>query len=219
MKKLCVVFDLDDTLYHEIDYLRSAYRFISTKLESDDDLRQELFRRMIRLYERREDVFGYLEDVYGVAKERLLEWYRTHEPEIGLIPDADATLAYLCQRGVVLGLITDGRSITQRNKIKALGLDNYFKASNIVISEEFGSEKPSKQNYEHFMRKNPGCQFVYVGDNSAKDFVAPNTLGWNTIGLRDDGQNIHPQKFYGLANEPSKWIERLSELRQILLLD
>jgi len=38
-------------------------------------------------------------------------------------------------------------------------------------------------------------RFLYVGDNSKKDFVAPNRLGWRTICLKNDGHNIHEQDF------------------------
>jgi hypothetical protein len=34
---------------------------------------------------------------------------------------------------------------------------------------------------------------LYTADNPAKDFVTPKALGWNTMMLRDRGQNIHPQ--------------------------
>lgn len=37
--------------------------------------------------------------------------------------------------------------------------------------------------------------FYYIGDNLRKDFVAPNKLGWQTICLLDNGENIHSQDF------------------------
>ena len=51
-------------------------------------------------------------------------------------------------------------------------------------------------------------------DNPQKDFIAPNRLGWATIGLLDSGSNIHGQKLDGLSDEqlPSVWIEKIEEL-------
>ena len=91
-----------------------------------------------------------------------------------------------------LGVISDGRSLTQRNKIKALGLEGFFDVE--IISEELGSEKPCIKNYEVVMNKYPERKiFIYVGDNPAKDFLAPNQLGWRTVCLKNDGRNIHRQ--------------------------
>ena len=61
--------------------------------------------------------------------------------------------------------------------------------SSIIVSEEFGSEKPDERNYLYFSEK------LYVGDNPQKDFLAPNRLGWETICLLDNGENIHCQDF------------------------
>jgi putative hydrolase of the HAD superfamily len=95
-----------------------------------------------------------------------------------------------------LGILTDGRSTTQRNKIKALGLDLWI--SEVVISEEFGSHKPDPRNYQYFEKVFPGGEYIYVGDNLCKDFVAPNSMGWKTVVLLDRGKNIHKQRFGNL---------------------
>ena len=80
------------------------------------------------------------------------------------------------------------------NKIEKLDLWNYIQNDDIIISEEFGTEKPSFNNYTYFMDRYPLAErFIYVGDNVRKDFVAPNALGWKTICLKDDGRNIHKQ--------------------------
>jgi putative hydrolase of the HAD superfamily len=43
-------------------------------------------------------------------------------------------------------------------------------------------------------------EYVYIADNTQKDFITPNKLGWTTICLLDKGQNIHKQNFE-LSNE------------------
>ena len=85
-----------------------------------------------------------------------------------------------------------------------------------VISEDFGSEKPALANFEYFMKRYPGCSdFTYVGDNPDKDFIAPNTLGWETICLRDDGRNIHKQEFSVVSDEamPNKMVMNISMIK------
>ena len=111
-------------------------------------------------------------------------------------PTAEGAFRFIVKNNNELeGLLTDGRSMQQRNKINALGLNVYF--NNIVVSEEFGSEKPCLDNYLHFMKDSTqnNSNYFYIGDNPEKDFYSANKLGWVSICLKDNGQNIHKQNF------------------------
>lgn len=89
--------------------------------------------------------------------------------------------------------------------------------SNIIVAEEFGSEKPAERNYLYFSKKYPDTRYVYVGDNPEKDFLAPNRLGWETICLLDNGENIHRQDF-SLSVEylPHYKVRTFDEILEIL---
>lgn len=202
MKVVC--FDLDDTLYKEIDYLKSAYREIANYAaerchgcsDSPIILAAKAYDAMFAAYKSGEDAFKCLNGFLGVNLpiSEYLQIYRQHKPNINLSEEFVQALDLLKENGYIIGLITDGRSVQQRNKIEALGLNRWIANDDIVISEEFGCEKPSLANYEYFMKRYPECNdFTYVGDNPLKDFIAPNTLGWTTICLLDDGRNIHKQ--------------------------
>jgi putative hydrolase of the HAD superfamily len=102
-------------------------------------------------------------------------------------------LEKLLSQGTEMSLITDGRSITQRNKLRALGIETFFK--NIVISEEVNSEKPSEYNFRMVMDNKIAENFIYIADNPKKDFITPNKLGWTSICLLDRGKNVHQQNF------------------------
>jgi putative hydrolase of the HAD superfamily len=183
------VFDLDDTLYHEIDFLKSAYRHISKKLEPF--IRQHVYDEMLSKYQQRENVFQWILNTYGLN-----------------MPSIDKTWLTF---GVPAGLITDGRSLTQRNKLKALGIETYFQ--DIIISEEFGSEKPDERNYLYFEKKYPGKDFYFFGDNLSKDFQVPCRLGWKTICILDSGNHIHKQSL----NPEDRIDYRISKFQEILL--
>lgn len=190
------VFDLDDTLYNEIEFLKSGYRHIAGKLTADEPAL--LFEEMYRKYSSGENVFEWLLQKFGgsiaeVDKTWLLNEYRHHEPQIRLSQETSEFLQRVRGLNIPAGLITDGRSITQRNKLKALGLHDYFQ--DIIISEEFGSEKPDRKNYLHFQHKYPDRHFYFFGDNTSKDFIVPNQLGWTTICLKNSGHHIHSQSF------------------------
>ena len=191
MNQLVVCFDLDDTLYKEIDYLKSAYQEISEAVGHSEAVPQ-----MMDWYYKKKNVFAELINDYNlsVSISDLLIMYRNHYPNISLDAGVKEFLEELKEYGAKLGLITDGRSVSQRNKIKALGLEGFFDVE--IISEEFGSEKPDSRNYQAVMDAFPDRKyFVYVGDNPAKDFIAPNQLGWDTFCLKTDGRNIHGQNF------------------------
>lgn len=191
MNQLVVCFDLDDTLYKEIDYLKSAYVEIAKTVGHPEAVPQ-----MVDWYHDGKNVFAELINTYGldITIGECLQMYRNHYPNISLDAGVKEFLEELKENGAKLGLITDGRSISQRNKIKALGLEGFFDIE--IISEEFGSEKPDFRNYQAVMDAFPERKyFIYVGDNPAKDFIAPNQLGWDTYCLKQDKRNIHPQTF------------------------
>ena len=218
---MVVVFDLDDTLYKEIDYLRSAYRYIAAQLAGDDAEREEIFGALCGAYKEGRDAFATLMECYnnkGVTKETLLHWYRTHKPQISLTDGCEGFLSVLVAKGCRLGIITDGRSKTQRNKIKALSLDKYIAPYNIVISEEIGFEKTSFEPFRHFVNRYPNAsEFIYIGDNPAKDFYNPNLMGWKTIMLIDKGTNIHSQtEESSKIHSPQIKINEITELLEII---
>ncbi|WP_379965011.1 HAD family hydrolase [Epilithonimonas sp. UC225_85] len=197
MNKKYIVFDLDDTLYYEFDFLKSAYKEIAGYLSKDNS--DELHQQMLDLYAKKADVFGILSSEYSCSKELLLKMYREHFPDINLREGVTEILETLKNDNIRMGLLTDGRSLTQRNKIQALGIEKYF--DKIIISEEFGSEKPDEKNYTVFLES--GFDYFYVADNPKKDFVTPNALGWQTIMIEDDEKKrIHAIP----GNLDQKWI-------------
>lgn len=190
MSTTTIVFDLDDTLVKEIDFLKSAFFEIANSIEAEVS---SLYHQMLVWYFDNENVFQKLVQLYpDLSMDLLKSKYRHHQPNFEKYSYVKDFLSELKQNRYRIGLITDGFSITQRNKISSLGIGGLFDL--IVISEEFGSEKPNEENYKVFHQFNSDT-YYYVGDNLKKDFVTPNKLGWITICLLDDGNNIHPQNF------------------------
>jgi putative hydrolase of the HAD superfamily len=219
MNKKVIVFDMDDTLYHEIDYLISAYRQISEYLEKTYEI-IGVFPFMIKKYHEKKNVFDEVNRHYflKVPISEYLLMYRNHIPEIQLETETEKTLFILNNmENVVLGLLTDGREITQKNKIQSLDLERFIASENIIVSEKFGSEKPSVKNYLYFQQKYGSADFYYIGDNVNKDFIAPNQLNWTTVCVLDNGRNIHSQDF-SLSKEylPKYRIVNICEIMQII---
>lgn len=207
---MVVVFDLDDTLFPEMDYVRSAYREIARRYG------WKYLDMMLSAANPREAF-----DVTGLPVDEELRIYRTHRPDIALPWQSLYTLAALRNKGHKLGVVTDGRSLTQRHKIEALRLDRFVRPDMIFISEEVGSGKTSGESFRRIMTEyGDSEQYIYVGDNPEKDFVAANGLGWLTICLLGgaDGNNLFSQDFTLFPEEklPKLTIRCLTELLQIV---
>jgi putative hydrolase of the HAD superfamily len=221
-----VVFDLDDTLYKERTFVRSGINAIADHLAAvcgavDPHAASE---RMWCTYL---DGGNFINEGKMLALESgcvaeiedagLLEIYRYHKPSIKLLEDAKRLLDTLQGGGVKLALITDGRSMTQRNKIRALRLDAYFAPDAIYISEEQGVDKHAPLSFRKVMRSFPEAkEFLYIGDNPAKDFTWPLMLGWTAVCLADNGENIFrqlPEDMEKLRRERNfRVVENLSEV-------
>lgn len=214
-----VVFDLDDTLYSEREYAYSGFTAVAEAFAERLGDPRDSAARMRRLFdsEHRPHVFNALLAELGVNEESklvaaMIEVYRTHRPTIRLHDDAEVVLIKL-RPDYRLGLLTDGRSSTQGLKIDALGLRDRF--DEILITSELGPgfAKPSLRPFEFISTRLQvvGSRSVYVADNPAKDFVAPNALGWMTIQVRRAGGVYSDQKPVP-GCEPHQVIDSLGRL-------
>ena len=212
-----IVFDLDDTLYHEYDYQTSGIRAVAKELKLLYS--KDLFETLLEWRDQGvKDIFGKVCNFLQLPTEvkHSLVWvYRLHDPEISLYDDVEQMLQLLKMKVKRVVILTDGRSISQRKKLKALGLDDL----EVYISEEYNSEKPHPERFHIIMKSIPADTYYYIGDNQKKDFIAPNALGWITIGIRRDN-TIHDQNdaVMGLIATPSIWINSILELEKLLLL-
>ncbi len=181
------IFDLDDTLYSEKEYVRSGYKKIASAFPDIPNLEEKL----LKAFKEGKHAIDYVlenEGIQGEKAEKLkAEWlsiYRNQAPDIHLYKDALHVLNELKESGKYLGLITDGRPEGQRAKIKSLGIEPYF--NKIIITDELGGpeyRKPCSRAFEEMQSAAgiPYKKMVYIGDNTQKDFFAPTRLGMGSI--------------------------------------
>lgn len=214
-----IVFDLDDTLHKEIEYLKAAYRLIAKELWGDKWYEQ--YKQMLSDYHAGVNVFEKVCDqLADVEMAGLLNMYRFGVHELTLEGDVADVLSVLKAGDTILGIVSDGRYVTQMNKVEALGLTHWIDIDCIVINSDSKLFKPNPSGYEKLVaavKTKYGVkqfEYTYVGDNLKKDFIVPNALGWNTICLKDDGRNIHKQDFEAASADalPKKVITTLKEL-------
>jgi putative hydrolase of the HAD superfamily len=186
-----VLFDLDDTLYTEMDFVRSGFAAVADHLRKLGADREKALACMLSILEKegRGQVFDGVLREFGLYTEDrvkvLLFCYRAHRPKLVLPGATRRVLEALKEAGLKMGIITDGASMVQRNKTDALGLGQWM---DIIIHTDILGEKywkPSQIPYRIAleMLDVPPEDAAYVGDNPAKDFFGANGCGLATIQL------------------------------------
>lgn len=187
----CVVFDMDDTLYLERDYVRSGFLHAGTLVEKRfglkgfSDAAWELF-----LEGKRGNIFDLAFNRIGIqvsesVVKTLVDVYRNHIPAISLAEDAAWCLDRL-NLNYDLALISDGPIVSQTNKAEALELDRWINL--MIFTDKWGAAfyKPHPRAFltvQSEIGADPN-ECMYVADNPGKDFTAPNKLGWTTVRVR-----------------------------------
>lgn len=230
-----IVFDLDDTLYPEREYVFSGfhavaqwgattfgidavtgYAHLQTLFEAG--VRGDTFNRWLTEFNlvEQESTQGVVETTITA----LIEIYRHHTPTLRPFPEAVALLPTLAQH-YQLGLVSDGYLAVQQRKWAALRIAHHF--CGVVFSDQWGREawKPSTKPFTevlHLLKVAPE-QAVYIGDNPLKDFLGAKQVGMATIWLkRADGEYTKhepPTAAYGPDQTVTSW----AALQRVLLAD
>ena len=222
MTKKVIAFDLDDTLFKERDFVESGYIAVINELIKKYPIEKvSTLNKMLNS----DNAFNCLLNIVKLINPKAAEdvyWclniYRNHYPSIRLDQDTLDTINSLSKQSITLAIITDGRAITQTNKINALGLNRFINSKHILISENIGRDKLSPVAFEILMSFFPHItDFTYIGDNTSKDFLWPNKLGWKTICLKDNGKNIHHQNIDSpIEYKPKLVVNNISEILQFI---
>ncbi|MHC5110441.1 MAG: HAD family hydrolase [Planctomycetota bacterium] len=184
-----IIFDLDDTLILERDYALSGFAAVASAHADllGEPARVEPFLTECFDHGDRRRIFNEAlvragQPVDSELIALMVATYRGHKPTISLLPDARRAIERL-RPTCKLGIITDGFEQAQANKIEATGVDRLV--DEVVITARLGDgfSKPAPRAFEWIAQRldtHPhAC--TYVADNPAKDFIAPNALGWRTI--------------------------------------
>lgn len=196
-----MVFDLDDTMYLERDYVESGLQAVGSWAEQQLGI-MGLSSRMLRLF--RSGSRGHIfDEALAEAGEghspelisRMLRVYRQHRPKIALAADASRFLARRPPR-TALAIITDGFLDAQKRKLRALGLTT-GQVDLAVCTDRWGRShwKPAPRAFEHVQSffGLSAEQCTYVADNEEKDFGAPNQLGWRTVHIKRS-ERLHQKR-------------------------
>ncbi|MCP4363330.1 MAG: HAD family hydrolase [Chloroflexi bacterium] len=188
-----IIFDMDDTLYPECDFVLSGFHAVADWSVVHLGIPAEAgYTELKRLFNAgvRGDTFNQWLYHFGIAADKeiipqLISVYRDHEPNIMPFPTVPALLKTLHAR-YKLGLLSDGYLEVQQRKFKALNIAAYLDA--VVFSDEWGREawKPSTKPFTAVLERLgvKASQAVYIADNPKKDFLGANQIGMQTIWLK-----------------------------------
>lgn len=217
-----LVFDLDDTLYYEKEYVLGAFKEVAYYLGNKYGINEEnLYNRMKEILEElgRGKIFNIICEENNINEDikNLINIYRNSKPKLKFYDDSIEFLDWAREQKYKIGIITDGCSLVQWNKIKSLKLEEIV--DKIVVTDDLGKEfwKPHEKPYldmmEYFNVNKYEC--IYIGDNPNKDFIGAKKLGMKTARIiREHGDHI--TTFLNEEYEADFNIVNLLELKEIL---
>ena len=171
-----LIFDLDDTLYRESDFVMSGYRAVARHVADNYGCDFEcVFSTMMKTFETkgRRAVLSVLREKFldaSVALDALVWVYRRHNPSIRLYPGYLGLLKEFAGN-YRMGIITDGLPEVQERKVRALGLESIM--NRIICTWEYGAEKekPHPLSFSLMLDSldaKPDSA-LFIGDNPEKD--------------------------------------------------
>ncbi len=216
-----LIFDLDDTLYPEQDFVKSGYRAVASYASQFCPHNSaEIFSAMMAAF-RSQGRAAVMPLVAGrflgnaVPIERLVDIYRSHDPEIDMLSGYPALLRSLAQR-YRLGIITDGSPEVQRRKVAALHFGSVI--DEIIFTWDYGreKEKPHPFSFQLMLDRLDARpeEALFIGDNPEKDGIGAVNAGMRFIHLRIDDPSLAAVP----PDIPAPACRRIAGLEQLDLL-
>lgn len=188
-----VFFDLDDTLYDTSGFAKLARRAaINVMIDAGLPLSSDEAYRMLKgiisekgsNYDKHFNVLT--KRVFGEEKPLLIAlgmitYHNVKFALLRLFPETMSTLIYLKSKGYHLGVISNGVTIKQWEKLIRLGLHHFF--DEVVTSQEAGVEKPDERIFQLALDK-MGCKAeksVMIGNKFSDDISGAINIGMSAI--------------------------------------
>ena len=144
-----IIFDLDDTLYKENDFVKSGFKSVSEYVNDNFGISNKKFYGLLvkTLKEKgRGKIFDIALKKYNIFNkelvQKLINVYRGHKPEIKVFNGVIPLLSRFGKK-YKIALITDGLLSVQKGKVKALGIEKFIDV--VVYTNEFQKPKPHLQ--------------------------------------------------------------------------
>jgi|WetSurMetagenome_2_1015567.scaffolds.fasta_scaffold45640_1 HAD superfamily hydrolase (TIGR01549 family) len=154
------IFDLDNTIYNEEDYLFQAYKAISQKLGglTNRHNKNDLFASMMEIYrkEGREKLFdkflagSEIDSGYIAVCLKILRSFNP-EKRIEINPKMEKILRSLVEKQKQIFVLTNGNPEQQRNKIRNILWNGLDEKITFILANEI-EPKPSPEGIRHILK-------------------------------------------------------------------
>lgn len=185
MKPKVVIFDLDNTLYDEHEYLIEVIKYFENEhkvdmsnalLKLDKDIRQ-LSGDILK------NILDLAEAYNSVNHDNLFLSYQNCEADINISIQFKLLLAELKVQGIYSAILTNGVLAVQKNKVRCLQLESMVDQVFYARSEGAKYEKPHVNAFlkvaDAFNVKTQDC--VMIGDNINNDIQGALNAGMQAI--------------------------------------
>ena len=201
-----VGFDMDGTLYNEIDFISQVYEPISNFLSEACHVNQiEVYEWMILRWKEKGSAYPFIfEEVLKKYAPDLtktliinhcLHIFRSFKPSLKIDQRVVSTLNRIKKRKDLF-LITDGNSVLQREKFLALNLEKWFSSDNVIFTGDYGEKyaKPNTVLLNKIKILTEDKKIIYVGDRVI-DRIFAQRAQFNFVQVNDF------DRFWGDKNE------------------
>lgn len=184
-----IVFDLDDTIYSEIEYLKKAYKYISHKVfENEKRINlsvNDIYYFLIKTFinDGRHNIYQKMCSRFNILKfsiEDFLNCLRTVPLEYNELPIYAPIheIITINHTKKLLFIMTNGNEKQQENKIKALNIP-YKNKIRVIFSSSLGSkfEKPNSFFLDKILSENNlvSSDVIFFGDSEIDKEAASNS--------------------------------------------
>lgn len=253
--RLTIFFDVDDTLYDMTTPFARAFKelfhgrypeldwrpvYVASRKRSD-----EVFEDSQKGIITMEDMYVYrwskamLDFGVSISREDALTFqkiYQGYQKQICMSDTIKELLTVCVEKGVPIGVITNGPSAHQWNKTKALGISRWISDEHVLVSGDVDVMKPDPEIFRIAEKKINGkdsdvlCtvnssksyldsgdgnsfgEFWFVGDTFETDIVGAMAAGWKTIWFNRRNHPMpeqNPDKIVTSEEELAKEIKKL----------
>jgi putative hydrolase of the HAD superfamily len=154
-------------------------------------------------------------DRFGVSDRSALDrcldlWAEAQQRALVIAPGAIETLETLRAAGLTLGVITNGPSAVQREKLALLAVEPYLDW--IIVDTELGCPKPDPRIFEHAAAsaKLSPSELFFIGDTPAADVAGARQARWTAV-----WRNPRGEAFPDGMEPPHYVVRELAELLQL----
>ncbi len=177
----CYIFDLDNTLYNEVDYLYPAYREIAHFLHENYNLITEKVENyLISEFTNsgRKNLFDNLIENYKLPKGTLVDLLFIlrniqRVQKINLFPEMESLLNQLVLKNKLVYILTNGNIVQQKNKINQISWNGLINKIDIKLANEIEPKPSPTAIYEILKERNlEKCEVVFIGDSKIDEECA-----------------------------------------------